>query len=125
MNELERLKLSNERLLDICDEQERRIAELQIKLNRLAHGELAKLNMWHWQSDGENHLESLTCMILIHPMDLKDLLWEQRQFRLNDLLSSKTKNKDINRTPVTLRDVDNTVSRASLFPRCVSKLWTK
>jgi len=32
-------------------------------------------------------------MILIHPTDLKDLLWEQRRSWLNRLLSFKAKKK--------------------------------
>jgi hypothetical protein len=33
-----------------------------------------KDNVWHWQPDGENYIESLVCPILIYPRDLIELL---------------------------------------------------
>ena len=33
-----------------------------------------KGNVWHWESNGENHLESLVCPILISAEDLRDAL---------------------------------------------------
>ena len=34
---------------------------------------------WHWQGDGEDHLESLACPILIEASDLRGLLKSERQ----------------------------------------------
>lgn len=46
---------------------EDRIAELEnemVALHRERRGEV-----WYWQGDGEDHVESLTCPILIEPSD--------------------------------------------------------
>ncbi len=34
-------------------------------------------NVWYWQGDGSDHLESLTCPVVIHAQDLRELLTPQ------------------------------------------------
>lgn len=35
-------------------------------------------NTWYWQGDGEDHPESLTCPVLIHPADLRAMLADRK-----------------------------------------------
>ena len=44
------------------------------KLELLAHREKAKGNYWCWQGDGEDHLESLTCPVLVSAAQVRELL---------------------------------------------------
>lgn len=39
----------------------------------IAH-DVAVGNVWYWQGDGEDHLESLTCPVVISPEDLAELV---------------------------------------------------
>ncbi|WYW00960.1 hypothetical protein Aura_00043 [Pseudomonas phage vB_PpuM-Aura] len=54
--------------------QEEMIAKLTARNNHL---ELyARNDVWHWQKDGGNFLESLTCPVVIDPADLRAFLLE-------------------------------------------------
>src|SRR5208337_302543 len=53
------------------------LAALKAECERL-HAEIAKLealeNYWVWEGSGEDHLESLTCPVLIRPRQLAELI---------------------------------------------------
>lgn len=42
-------------------------------------------NYWIWQGDGEDHLESLTCPILIRPEQLRSLIAERTRAEADDV----------------------------------------
>ena len=57
-----------------------RIKELESKLKLCDYDHRIKLHeTWYWMGDGEDHLESLTCPIIINTEDLRDLLADERQ----------------------------------------------
>jgi hypothetical protein len=59
-----------QRLETICANNRHRISELEaeVKMRR------DSANYWMWQGDGEDHLDSLTCSVLIRPGDLKEIV---------------------------------------------------
>lgn len=59
-------------LLDLEEEVERLRTRLDTA-HSVANGEV-----WYWQGDGEDHLESLTCPILITPAKLRSELEEKK-----------------------------------------------
>lgn len=68
-NEIEEaFRLLDEALADV-----KRGAEKLADENAALHRERAG-EVWYWQGDGEDHLESLTCPVLIEADDLRALL---------------------------------------------------
>lgn len=62
---------------------ERHRDELAEKVDRLtAHLEAEKGNYWSWQGDGEDHLESLVCPVVIQPGLLKKIVDERMEYDL-------------------------------------------
>ncbi|MBG4448676.1 hypothetical protein I5F71_03050 [Pseudomonas aeruginosa] len=55
-------------LVDHCKRQDDEIADLRRENNRLRYYHDG--NVWHWQGDGGDHLESLCCPVVIEPADL-------------------------------------------------------
>ena len=51
---------------------EANVERLKAELDALHRERIGEV--WYWQSDGEDHLESLSCPVLINPMELKLLL---------------------------------------------------
>lgn len=52
----------------------------RLQLLRQKYNDLHDIgNAWHWQSDSDNHLESLVCPILISPEQLRKLLNTQNK----------------------------------------------
>lgn len=47
-------------------------ADLKSKLNNEYRASIGEV--WHWQGDGEDHLESLTCPVLISADDMRELI---------------------------------------------------
>lgn len=52
----------------------RREQHRDLKIQARLMKEAAEGNYWAWQEDGENHLESLTCPVMIDPQDLLKLV---------------------------------------------------
>lgn len=62
---------------------ERQRDALAEKVDRLtAHLEAEKGNYWSWQGDGEDHLESLVCPVVIQPKILEKIIGEKASFKL-------------------------------------------
>lgn len=55
-----------------------RLAEQVMNLQAYRDGESGG-GVWHWQGDGEDHLESLTCPIVIRAQDLRRLVASEQQ----------------------------------------------
>lgn len=55
-----------------------RLAEQVMNLQAYRDGESGD-GVWHWQGDGEDHLESLTCPIVIRAQDLRRLVASEQQ----------------------------------------------
>ena len=61
------------------DDQKARIKELENKLKFCEYDNRIKLHeTWYWMGDGEDHLESLTCPVIINANDLRDLISQAR-----------------------------------------------
>lgn len=65
-------KYKYDQLLELVKRQEKTIEYL--RADAIVLRDYQKGDVWHWQSEGENYLESLVCPILIHPADLTRLL---------------------------------------------------
>lgn len=66
------------KLDEVLAEIKRKAGKLEAEneaLRRERQGEI-----WYWQGDGEDHLESLTCPVLIEAADLRELLKEADGF---------------------------------------------
>lgn len=59
-------------LVEHCKFSDKRIAELTSQLNMVRLYE--QKEVWYWQGDGEDHLESLVCPVVINAEDLRELL---------------------------------------------------
>ena len=58
---------------------EARIKELEDKLKLTDYDRRITLHeTWYWMGDGEDHLESLECPVIINADDLRDLIAEAR-----------------------------------------------
>ena len=63
-----------------------RIKELESKLKLCDYDHRIKLDeTWYWMGDGEDHLESLTCPVIINAEDLRNLLADERQKAFREL----------------------------------------
>lgn len=51
-----------------------RVKLQKVELEMATRRRLAKDEIWFWQGDGEDHLESLTCPIIITPEALREIL---------------------------------------------------
>lgn len=72
------------RLLESENWKLQRTVQACVKGEAIARAEAAKrralgADPWHWMGDGEDHLESLVCPILILPEDLKAALDAARE----------------------------------------------
>jgi hypothetical protein len=57
------------------DELARQVAEVErLRADNKLHRQRAEGEYWVWQGDGTDHPESLTCPVLIHAQDLRELL---------------------------------------------------
>ena len=56
-----------------------------------AHLEAEGGNYWGWQGDGEDHLESLVCPVVIRPQELLKIIEERDglEVRLNKMIEEK------------------------------------
>lgn len=63
-----------ERLARHAKAQDSEIAKLRAEVNDLRFYKTEDAAVWVWQGDGEDHLESLGCPVLIQPKDLLDLI---------------------------------------------------
>jgi hypothetical protein len=63
-------------LKDALADSEREAVRLRRELS--LHREKAEGNYWAWQGDGEDHLETLTCPVVIHPSELRRVAAEAR-----------------------------------------------
>jgi len=58
-----------------ASEQHQAVAEIERLREELQiHRDKAQDNYWAWQGDGEDHLESLVCPVLIQPSQLSAIL---------------------------------------------------
>jgi hypothetical protein len=68
-----------ERIDEIVDKKEARIKELEAELEVIDKNyRIKKGETWYWESNDENHLESLTCPVIINADDLRKLLAEAK-----------------------------------------------
>lgn len=75
------LELLNQRykqLLDHCKHLEAKNNEKNRQLRELNYGSFPNLDVWYWSNEEDNHLESLTCPIVIPAADLKELIGYRR-----------------------------------------------
>lgn len=59
-------------LVEHCKRADKRLAELTSQLNAVRLYE--QKEVWYWQGDGEDHLGSLVCPVVINAEDLRELL---------------------------------------------------
>ena len=64
-----------------CSELAKEVSKLKAELNARYAKEIDET--WYWQGDGEDHLESTTCPILIEAQGLRDLLKKARKCGYN------------------------------------------
>lgn len=73
VRENQTLKAKLKGLIQHCEHLEQKIAKRDSQLRRLNYGKVDG-NVWYWMTDEENHLESLSCPVVIDAVDLRDLL---------------------------------------------------
>ena len=56
---------------------EKDLHELRMELLRHRHVETSEV--WYWQKEGGNHIESLNCQVVIHADDLRQLIGDAEQ----------------------------------------------
>lgn len=65
------------------------------RLETSGPAELDGEHLWRWQSDGHNHLESLTCPVVISADDLRDLVDTRMQLRVGSVVVLQTESTGI------------------------------
>lgn len=68
-NEIEEAFRKLDEALAVIKREAEKLCDENAALHREWNGEV-----WYWQGDGEDHLESLTCPVLIEADDLRALL---------------------------------------------------
>jgi len=83
--------------MNLFDELEAALAEVKKKAAELANENLAlhrerQGEVWYYQGDGEDKLESLTCPVLIEAEDLRAIVQERDRLKegLNDVVERHT-----------------------------------
>jgi len=71
-------KYKYDQLLSLIERQAKTIGYLKGDLEILQ--DYKRGDVWYWQPEGENYLESLVCSVLIHPKDLIELLTPVSEF---------------------------------------------
>lgn len=72
-------------LVSHCKKQDEELARLRLEVNGLRYYALDVI--WHWQPEGENYPNTLTCPILIQAADLRRIL---SSARYNDVTGAMT-----------------------------------
>lgn len=75
LQERDALAFSKKNLIQQCQTAEAERDRILNKLRSLNHGDAS--DSWHWMGDGNDHLDSLTCPILISAEDLKAVFDER------------------------------------------------
>lgn len=64
-------------LVDYAVRLERELHEVRLELLRHRHVETSEV--WYWQKEGGNYIESLNCQVVIHADDLRKLIGDAEQ----------------------------------------------
>jgi hypothetical protein len=56
-------------------------------------GRVRSIDPWHWKGDGEDHLESLACPILIEADDLRQLVSDNKRVGMREVVEVAKKRK--------------------------------
>ncbi|SNY95517.1 hypothetical protein SAMN04488142_0017 [Halomonas sp. hl-4] len=89
--ERDTLAYRNTGLIQQCRAAERQRDEQLSKLRALNHGSTSEA--WHWMGNGEDHLESLVCPILISAENLKAIFSDRDDYRAAEELQINLREK--------------------------------
>jgi hypothetical protein len=73
-----------------CETANNKIHEQRIELTAL-HEACKEKNYWAWQGDGNDHLETLACPIIIRPEQLRALLGNKAEGDVHTFIANLTK----------------------------------